>query len=679
MLTLFFIDRLKDHHSIQPQVIYGLLGLVSYFTVSDQNIIGICQAIFAEVHVRSLVQADRRNIFNLFSNVLEKYLRPVRRMEADFVLGFIQSMDGEKDPRNLLVCFQNIQQIVSNLQFEAFVEDLFEVTSCYFPIDFTPPPNDPHGISKEDLVLQLRKCLASTHFFGPLCVPLLLEKISSDIIDAKIDAYLTFAACAKVYKPVDINVYCKDLWKAVRGDYLLGGIMAIESACMDALEGAAICLSSKHEMCKEYVELVLYDCEQALKDPDLNLQYQLSKIVIAIVFSCNEVFEMTFPQIIRLLGSLLNDNQSKANSTAILQILHQLLQHPYLGNQSIALLNFTFASEKSIIAYLLASLSGPDPSSMLVCYSFECLLVLLFHGCLSESDKSIFFDSLIQGLDVVTEGKTLHTLFKCISVICERNLEPTPQFVCSKLHMSIKNVVVEQYSGDAVGLVKIRNTLDALYLTLKNIDHAVSIACKLIEDFPFNDLGCIHVEVLKFVIQVINNFPQAAGKLESKIIPMLLQILENRMTDVQIWDVTVALLRTVISNLSHQSQSLWINQLVSRFILEQEHFHERALSDSKQLYLISSFLCAARGSVDIIGLQDVIKWLQQEVLEAQNSLSVEYICKCYASLINKMPEGIIFFVNYYNIHLLWFFCHILFQSLQIFSFKFEMAEPFFYD
>jgi hypothetical protein len=30
-------------------------------------------------------------------------------------------------------------------------QDLFEVTSCYYPITFTPPPDDPHGITKDDL------------------------------------------------------------------------------------------------------------------------------------------------------------------------------------------------------------------------------------------------------------------------------------------------------------------------------------------------------------------------------------------------------------------------------------------------------------------------------------------------------------------------------------------------
>jgi len=33
---------------------------------------------------------------------------------------------------------------------------LFDITFCYFPITFTPPPDDPYGISSDDLIIALR-------------------------------------------------------------------------------------------------------------------------------------------------------------------------------------------------------------------------------------------------------------------------------------------------------------------------------------------------------------------------------------------------------------------------------------------------------------------------------------------------------------------------------------------
>ena len=644
LLSLFFIDRLKDHHSIQPQVIYGLLGLVSYFNVSDENIIKICQSVFAEVHVQSLLQADRRNVFNLFANMLEKYIRPLRRMGPDFVLGLIQSIDGEKDPRNLLVCFQNVQQIVSKLPFEVFAEDLFEVTSCYFPIDFIPPPNNPHGITKEELVMQLRNCLASTHVFAPFCMPLLLEKITSDVVDAKIDAHLTLAACAKVYKPEDFNDYYKDIWNAIRGDYLLGGIKAIENACVDALKGTAMCLSRNPGMCKDFVDLVLNDCEQGLKDPDLNLHKQLSHIVVAIVFSCADVFEMTFTRIMKLLESLINSSQSNVNTAALVQILHRLLHHPFLEDQNNVSLSATFAQEQNTVAYLITVLSSSDVSTQLICNSFQCLLVLMFHGCLSKSDSEIFFERMLQRINSDNDVHILQTIFNCMSLIVERNVEPSPGYICDLLQINIKNAVCHQHYHDDAKMLKIRNNFGALYATLHKTDDVVSVANMLFQNLSCNDLDFTAV---KFLFKAIDKFPETADKLENKLIPILLTIIDNNINycdnDDEMWNWVMKLFRTMISNLSHQLQNMWLQQLISRYILEKENLQGSALLDSnteRRFSFISSFLCAAGASNKIFNLQDVILWLQQKILQPNNQKSVEYGCKSFASLVNKMPEGI---------------------------------------
>lgn len=38
-------------------------------------------------------------------------------------------------------------------------QDLFDITFCYFPITFTPPSDDPYGITSDDLVVALRWAL----------------------------------------------------------------------------------------------------------------------------------------------------------------------------------------------------------------------------------------------------------------------------------------------------------------------------------------------------------------------------------------------------------------------------------------------------------------------------------------------------------------------------------------
>ncbi len=42
-------------------------------------------------------------------------LKAVRQLGSDFVCNFIQSMDGERDPRNLVLCFQCLQYMTKYL------------------------------------------------------------------------------------------------------------------------------------------------------------------------------------------------------------------------------------------------------------------------------------------------------------------------------------------------------------------------------------------------------------------------------------------------------------------------------------------------------------------------------------------------------------------------------------
>lgn len=53
--------------------------------------------------------------------------------------GLIGAVDGERDPRNLLLVFSLVGDVVhSGLALQPFVEELFEVVAAYFPIDFVP-------------------------------------------------------------------------------------------------------------------------------------------------------------------------------------------------------------------------------------------------------------------------------------------------------------------------------------------------------------------------------------------------------------------------------------------------------------------------------------------------------------------------------------------------------------
>ena len=79
-----------------------------------------------------------------------------------------------RDSHSVAVC---MQVPVAEQSLEANYEELFDVVCCYFPISFTPPRNNVHSITREDLAGALQTTLTCTPLFAPLFIPVLIGKI----------------------------------------------------------------------------------------------------------------------------------------------------------------------------------------------------------------------------------------------------------------------------------------------------------------------------------------------------------------------------------------------------------------------------------------------------------------------------------------------------------------------
>lgn len=112
----------------------------------------------------------------------------MKTLGPDFVYGVISSMDGERDPRNLMFLFAFLPNFIKHIPLGHLVEEMFEVISCYYPIDFHPSPDDPAAVSRQDLAMVLAPCLCATQEFAEHCLVLLIEKLDSSLRLAKIDS-----------------------------------------------------------------------------------------------------------------------------------------------------------------------------------------------------------------------------------------------------------------------------------------------------------------------------------------------------------------------------------------------------------------------------------------------------------------------------------------------------------
>jgi hypothetical protein len=215
-LVAFFCDRLKDVGCLE-EVLCGLLALLRGHSVGEAGAVLLAQAVFAELAVQALPQRVRKLVYQIFAELLARYLVGLQPLAADFVAGVVAAMDGEKDPRNLMVTFQLVCGMVGGLEPARgeMAEELFDVISCYYPITFEAPPGDKFGVTGDGLRRELAAAFCATPAFAPFCLALLADKLSSSVGTTKVQCLTDLARCAEVYGAEPLSEHFERLWQLI--------------------------------------------------------------------------------------------------------------------------------------------------------------------------------------------------------------------------------------------------------------------------------------------------------------------------------------------------------------------------------------------------------------------------------------------------------------------------------
>lgn len=201
LFVVFFSRRLGDYPSIVPSL-HALLAIVRYNSDKlDPKYLDfqeIFESLFKEVDVQSYAQSIRQKIFELLQEVLDKLQtysttaikQHTEHIGQDILLGLIACMDGEKDPRCLLKSLQVLAKAMAVLHEHMnptttttagtadVAEKIFDTVAVYFPITFSPPADDPFGITPDMLVDALEDCLTSHLSLCPRLIPFLIDQLT---------------------------------------------------------------------------------------------------------------------------------------------------------------------------------------------------------------------------------------------------------------------------------------------------------------------------------------------------------------------------------------------------------------------------------------------------------------------------------------------------------------------
>ncbi|KAL1460567.1 hypothetical protein WDU94_012544 [Cyamophila willieti] len=222
-LVAFYCDRLKDHHSIIPEILLGFYNLSNMNQLPQDAYIKMFPVIFLNFNCQSQLIQDRKLFFDIIFRCMQHNLAGLKPMGPDFVYGVIQSIDGERDPRNLMFLFTTlIPLFLKNFDLYHLNEEMFDIMACYFPVDFRPKENDSDAISREDLSNALMPNLTAKPSFAEFCIPLALEKLESDLKVAKLDSLKLLTNCCYKFLVEKIAENAKTIWNVVKNDLNTG-------------------------------------------------------------------------------------------------------------------------------------------------------------------------------------------------------------------------------------------------------------------------------------------------------------------------------------------------------------------------------------------------------------------------------------------------------------------------
>ncbi|KAM9132764.1 MMS19 nucleotide excision repair protein homolog isoform 2-T2 [Pangshura tecta] len=399
-LVLFYENRLKDHHLVIPAVLQGLHALSLCEVLAPGLAVSVLKAVFQEVHVQSLPQLDRHTVYSIITNFMRTREEELKGLGTDFTFGFIQVMDGEKDPRNLLVAFQIVRDLIlKDYVLGPFVEELFEVTSCYFPIDFTPPPNDPHCIQREDLIVSLRAVLASTPQFAEFLLPLLIEKMDSEMQSAKLDSLQTLGACCTIYGQKELQEFLPSLWSSLRREVFQTASEKVEAEALAALRGLAACLSRSvlssdtEDLLDSFLSGILQDCRHHLCEPDMKLVWPSAKLLQAAAGASFRAGHRITSSVVPLLLEQYNQHPQSSQRRTILEMLLGFLELQQKWGHEDEEESALLCSQAPLCSVLFSALT--DPSVQLQLVGIRALTVLgTLPGLLAPPDVQLVVDHL---------------------------------------------------------------------------------------------------------------------------------------------------------------------------------------------------------------------------------------------------------------------------------------------
>ncbi|XP_014853446.1 PREDICTED: MMS19 nucleotide excision repair protein homolog isoform X1 [Poecilia mexicana] len=684
LLLAFYENRLKDHYVITPPVLRGLLALTKSRKLPPGSAVSMLRSVFQDVHVQSLMLAERACVYNVLINLMESREDELKGLGADFVFGFVQSMDGERDPRNLLLAFQIARNIVlRGYSMGKFTEELFEVTSCYFPIDFSPPPNDPHGITKEELIQALRAVLTGTPKFAEFLLPLIIEKLDSDVQSAKLDSLQTLAASVGQYEHRDLAEFLEGLWSSLRREVFQTSSEKIEAAALAAVTALTSCLSrsvlnsDSEDSLSSFLDLVLRDCKHHLFEPDLKLVWPSTKLLQAACSASFRAAHSITSAVVPPLVEQYNSRTQCSHRRTLLEVAQRFIQST-ASCLSVDHDESLFSAYKDSLCSLVFSALSESNSSLQITAASVLTSLAQQPGLLQDSDIELAVDHLTRLLLTDEDERVSVAVVECAGALAEQH----PAAFVTKLIPTLKKEMfsdrresselrshhaVRQRCLSALAAVSVRASV-----VMESAPVLLDVLCSAHADpdrFSVDEVvrACLS---LQRIAERVQDGEDTSRCFHDVIVPRLLSLAlqaamqsdgssdrHSPLVEEEVLSAMVPVISTACSRLqtfaeqtASRAVSLFLDGDVSflpdnsfpprvQLLQQQQQEEDSSWRQTQLVCLLMACVCSLPHSVALSQEERLLLELEELSCSCRHPLSYTSAAKCFAGLVNKKPQG----------------------------------------
>ncbi|OAL74570.1 DNA repair/transcription protein [Trichophyton violaceum] len=328
VLTTFFCARIEDGGSITG--LRTLHGMERFDKSMAQDAF---RAIYQHsTEFRSRPQSQRLQVLHLLNELMAKSREAMREMNDESLIGIVDLVSGERDPRNLMIVFSILKVVMMEWDISGHTQDLFDAAYNYFPITFRPPPNDPYGVTAQDLKDRLQACITSTSLFAPYSFPALLDKLDSTSANVKRDALKALNGCIESYSPATIARYSISIWDCLKFEILNAQDEVLPAEALRVLHSLASNLptSSVNEFNKsplaQLLKPVTNECIDQLREPLQKQAKPARQILSSLSSASSPAFTLITEYVTRPLISIYQNADSISKQREILETFVELFK-----------------------------------------------------------------------------------------------------------------------------------------------------------------------------------------------------------------------------------------------------------------------------------------------------------------------------------------------------------------